>query len=121
MFIRQFSQLTTLFRFVGANPHPGSCFFISWPLFVPASTGPTLTEAEMKAEAKSELDKKKPLLGHVSMLNSLAFIPATSTSRALTVTGDRDEHLRVSYYPNGHVIQKYLWGSKLSVFPLPTI
>lgn len=56
-----------------------------------------------------------PILGHVSMLNTLAFVPADVTAgipRALIITGDRDEHVRVSRFPNGHVIESYLWGSK---------
>ena len=49
------------------------------------------------------------------MLNALVLIPASSTSRALIVSGDRDEHVRVSRFPRGHNIEKFLWGSKKCV------
>lgn len=56
-----------------------------------------------------------PLLGHVSMLNTLCLVPADTAAglpRDLIVTGDRDEHVRVSRFPKGHIIEQFLWGSK---------
>lgn len=46
----------------------------------------------------------EPILGHVSMLLDVA---ATSTS---VLTSDRDEHIRVSAYPNAYQIERFLWG-----------
>lgn len=54
------------------------------------------------------------------MLNALVLIPASSTSRALIISGDRDEHVRVSRFPRGHNIEKFLWGSKKCVFLSPS-
>ncbi|GAA5849033.1 hypothetical protein JCM8547_006417 [Rhodosporidiobolus lusitaniae] len=58
---------------------------------------------------------QEPILGHVSMLNALALIPASpehGVTRALVATGDRDEHVRLSRFPEGHVIEGFCWGSK---------
>ncbi|GAA5984593.1 hypothetical protein JCM11641_006561 [Rhodosporidiobolus odoratus] len=62
-----------------------------------------------------------PILGHVSMLNTLALIPenkAVGIDRDLIATGDRDEHVRVSWFPRGEVIEGYGWGSKAFVSSL---
>ncbi|GAA6010797.1 hypothetical protein JCM10207_005847 [Rhodosporidiobolus poonsookiae] len=59
--------------------------------------------------------KPQPILGHVSMLNTLALIPASPAhglDKDWIATGDRDEHVRISRFPMGHVIEKYGWGSK---------
>jgi len=45
------------------------------------------------------------------MLTSLALVPATDGQRALIATGDRDEHIRVARFPNGHNIERFLFGS----------
>lgn len=46
----------------------------------------------------------EPILGHVSMLLDVA---STSTS---VLTSDRDEHIRVSSYPEAYRIERFLWG-----------
>lgn len=48
------------------------------------------------------------------MLNALALVPAAPEFGIPTdwiVTGDRDEHNRVSHFPKGYIIDKFLWGS----------
>ncbi|BGP25625.1 tRNA guanine-N7-methyltransferase subunit TRM82 [Rhodotorula toruloides] len=74
------------------------------------------------ADAKPEdLPKPQPILGHVSMLNTLALIPADPAHglmRDWIATGDRDEHVRISRFPAGHVIEKFAWGSKRLVSSL---
>ena len=59
----------------------------------------------------TEQTKVGPLLGHVSMLTSLALVPAADGQRAYIATGDRDEHIRISRFPNGHNIERFLFGS----------
>lgn len=56
------------------------------------------------------------------MLNTLCLVPADASHglpRDLIVTGDRDEHVRVSRFPKGHNIEKFLWGSKKYVLAFP--
>ncbi len=45
------------------------------------------------------------------MLTSLELVPAAEGQRALIATGDRDEHIRISRFPNGHNIDRFLFGS----------
>ncbi|KAI5477966.1 tRNA (guanine-N7-)-methyltransferase subunit Trm82 [Pseudohyphozyma bogoriensis] len=57
--------------------------------------------------------KPLPILGHVSMLNALLLLPTSAASpRPLIATGDSDAHVRLSRFPSGHIIDKYLWGAK---------
>ncbi|GAA6053415.1 hypothetical protein JCM3770_002317 [Rhodotorula araucariae] len=68
-----------------------------------------------------DLPKPQPILGHVSMLNTLALIPAdpaNGLARDWIATGDRDEHVRISRFPAGHVIEKFGWGNKSFVSAL---
>jgi hypothetical protein len=62
---------------------------------------------------KKPLPEHLPILGHVSMLNCLTLIPG-----GYIATGDRDEHVRISKFPLGHVIKGFLWGSKCFVSSL---
>lgn len=57
------------------------------------------------------------LLGHVSMLTSIACVPVSVTlsgktsTRMYILTGDRDEHIRVSRGPpQSHIIENYCFG-----------
>ncbi|KAK2867820.1 hypothetical protein FQN49_003436 [Arthroderma sp. PD_2] len=53
----------------------------------------------------------KLLLGHVSMLTDLAYIPIASESRSYILSADRDEHIRVSRgLPQAHIIHGYCQG-----------
>ncbi|GAA5839311.1 hypothetical protein JCM9279_005901 [Rhodotorula babjevae] len=68
-----------------------------------------------------DVPKPQPVLGHVSMLNTMALIPADPAHgipRDWIATGDRDEHVRISRFPAGHVIEKFGWGSKAFVSSL---
>ncbi|KAK7924564.1 tRNA (guanine(10)-N2)-methyltransferase [Apiospora marii] len=64
--------------------------------------------------------KQDLLLGHVSMLTSI--VAATADGRPYILTGDRDEHIRVSRgIPQAHVIENFCLGhtSFISTICLP--
>jgi hypothetical protein len=46
------------------------------------------------------------LLGHTSPLTSLALAPG----EGFVVTSDRDEHVRISRYPEGSIVERFLVG-----------
>ncbi|GAA5935205.1 hypothetical protein JCM1841_006444 [Sporobolomyces salmonicolor] len=81
-----------------------------FPLIAPVEPAPTSTPAPA---SKDDTPKYAPVLGHVSMLNTLALIPAREKGgKSYIATGDRDEHVRVSRFPEGWVVEGFLWGSK---------
>ena len=85
---------------------------LSFPLLPPATVEslPTTPSDPKSKEKKAALPEHLPILGHVSMLNTLALIPANG--KQYIATGDRDEHVRISRFPLGHIIEGFLWGSK---------
>lgn len=46
------------------------------------------------------------VLGHASLLTSFLL----SNDEKYIITADRDEHIRVSWYPQGYVIERYCLG-----------
>ncbi|POW04592.1 hypothetical protein PSHT_11176 [Puccinia striiformis] len=73
---------------------------------------PSVTGTEEGAMKKT----LPPIAGHVSVLTALAFIP--TATRALLVTADRDEHIRISRYPQAWSIVGYLLGHRKFVAAL---
>ena len=63
--------------------------------------------------AKTGLKALAPIAGHVSVVTSLTMIPSgPGRGGGLLVTGDRDEHIRVSRYPQGWAVERYLLGHR---------
>ncbi|KAI0033902.1 WD40-repeat-containing domain protein [Vararia minispora EC-137] len=87
----------------------------SYPLHpVPNPVGATTDNA---SEEQTERDLSAPhenasggslVLGHTSLLTSCLLTP----SEKYIVTADRDEHIRVSWYPLGYCIESYCLGHK---------
>ncbi|CEP61397.1 Trm82p LALA0_S03e01948g [Lachancea lanzarotensis] len=53
----------------------------------------------------------EPILGHVSLLTAVAII-SDADGKQLLVTADRDEHIRITHYPQTYIVDKWLFGSK---------
>lgn len=49
-----------------------------------------------------------PILGHVSMLSDV--IIAEHNNKQFILTGDRDEHIKVTHYPQSYVVKHWLFG-----------
>lgn len=53
-----------------------------------------------------EEEKLSPIVGHVSMVTDMVL----TLDEKYVITSDRDEHIRVSRYPNGYNIESYCMG-----------
>lgn len=62
-------------------------------------------DSEETQEKNPETD---PLLGHVSMLTDVTV--GEHNDKQYILSTDRDEHIRVSNYPNGYIIENFLFG-----------
>lgn len=51
-----------------------------------------------------------PILGHVSMLTDLLYKKDAQTGQEYVLTADRDEHIKISQFPNSFVIKNWLFG-----------
>ncbi|KAH8555340.1 WD40-repeat-containing domain protein [Umbelopsis sp. PMI_123] len=67
---------------------------------------PTEISETSDAEKQEEMKKNKPIVGHVSMLTDMTL----SNDEKYVITADRDEHVRVSRFPNGYNIESYCMG-----------
>lgn len=65
-------------------------------------------EGKVIENFNEELD---PILGHVSMLTDVHFKTDANGKRYL-ITTDRDEHIKVSHFPQSFIVDKWLFGHK---------
>ncbi|KAI8888112.1 WD40 repeat-like protein [Backusella circina FSU 941] len=56
--------------------------------------------------AGAESEQLQPIVGHVSMVTDMVL----TSDEKYVVTADRDEHIRVSRYPNGYNIESFCLG-----------
>ncbi|EGV60204.1 tRNA (guanine-N(7)-)-methyltransferase non-catalytic subunit trm82 [Yamadazyma tenuis] len=61
-------------------------------------------------DCEPPIDEKllKPILGHVSMLTDV--LVGENEGRQYILTSDRDEHIKVSHYPQTFVVKHWLFG-----------
>lgn len=94
-------------------------------------TLPSASKDEAQADEQDQMDSPEDasmqiLLGHVSMITSLAFIPGAKANSPpkYIITGDRDEHIRISRWGSKrltYVIDRYLQGSESFVGALAVV
>ncbi|KAJ1020357.1 hypothetical protein NDA18_005953 [Ustilago nuda] len=94
-------------------------------------TLPSASKDGAQADEQDQIDSPNDasmqiLLGHVSMITSLAFVPGAKPTAPpkYIITGDRDEHIRVSWWRSkrlAYVIDRYLQGSESFVGALAVI
>lgn len=78
---------------------------------VPEDASPSASNAKDAEEVKSTSTPKRLLLGHTaSMLTGLNVVKKNSDQQQFILTSDRDEKVRVSNFPETHIIQGYLLG-----------
>lgn len=67
---------------------------------------------QIQIDAEQPIDEKLlvPILGHVSMLSDV--LVASYNNKKYILTGDRDEHIRISNFPKAYVINNWLWGHR---------
>ncbi|TKY87464.1 hypothetical protein EX895_003478 [Sporisorium graminicola] len=98
---------------------------------LPSTEGSTSKRDEAEVDEQDQMDSPSDasmqiLLGHVSMITSLAFIPGSKETSppAYIITGDRDEHIRISRWGRkrlAYVIDRYLQGSEAFVGALAVL
>ncbi|GAC76355.1 WD repeat protein WDR4 [Moesziomyces antarcticus T-34] len=98
---------------------------------LPSTSPDADAKVDASADEQDQMDSPTDasmqiLLGHVSMITSLAFIPAAKQGAppAYIITGDRDEHIRISRWgPKrlAYVIDRFLQGSQAFVGALAVV
>ncbi|KAI9447148.1 WD40 repeat-like protein [Russula earlei] len=80
----------------------------------PLTSSPTTTLAAVRdTESDNVASHKNPsggtlVLGHTSLLTAFLLSP----DETHIITADRDEHIRVSWFPQGHTIESFCLGHK---------
>ncbi|EJU03704.1 WD40 repeat-like protein [Dacryopinax primogenitus] len=89
-----------------------------YPIHPPVSTEPDPNPNPNPSDTDNDTDVSPSdtslLLGHVSIVTALQL----SHDRKHILTADRDEHIRVSRFPQGFVIERFLFGHRRYVTAL---
>jgi len=99
------------FSSVSPSSSTGNCHvIIAGDLSGDANAFPVPTTSE--ADAKPTATTRRLLLGHTcSMLTGLSVVPTNwDKKQQLILTADRDEKVRVTYFPETHITHGYLLG-----------
>lgn len=66
-------------------------------------------------------EEMEPILGHVSMLTGVT-LAKNSQGQNFIITSDRDEHIKISHYPQCFIVDKWLFGHNefVSSFCIPS-
>ncbi|CCD26973.1 Trm82p NDAI_0J00810 [Naumovozyma dairenensis CBS 421] len=67
-------------------------------------------EMIINEEPKDKINEFEPILGHVSMLTDVMMKKDPESGKQFIITSDRDEHIKVSHYPQCFIIDKWLFG-----------
>lgn len=61
-------------------------------------------------DSEPSVDEKSlvPILGHVSMLSDV--LVAEHNNKQFVLTGDRDEHIKITHFPKSYVVKHWLFG-----------
>ncbi|KAM9937578.1 hypothetical protein OXX80_002898 [Metschnikowia pulcherrima] len=67
---------------------------------------------EFRIDSEQPIPEKDlvPILGHVSMLSDV--LVAEHNGQQFVLTGDRDEHIKVTHYPLSYVVKHWLFGHR---------
>lgn len=67
---------------------------------------------DIESEPISKINEEsEPILGHVSMLTDV-LCKEDRSGRQYIITADRDEHIKISHYPQTFIVDKWLFGHK---------
>ncbi|KAH3902009.1 related to tRNA (guanine-N(7)-)-methyltransferase subunit TRM82 [Saccharomycodes ludwigii] len=67
-------------------------------------------EIDMNDEKVQSSETLEPVLGHVSMLTDIGFQKDNATDQSFVISCDRDEHIKISHYPQTFIVNKWLFG-----------
>jgi tRNA (guanine-N(7)-)-methyltransferase subunit TRM82 len=92
-------------------------FLCSYPVHLSVDL---LTNLNKKASKDALASHENPwgnlMLGHVSLLTTFLLTP----DEQYIITADRDEHIRVSWYPQGYNIERFCLGHQKCVYLPPS-
>lgn len=67
---------------------------------------------KMDIQDSNSNEPLEPILGHVSMLTDIGFVKDQSNGQKFLISCDRDEHIKISHYPQTYIVDKWLFGHK---------